>query len=87
MKKAILYVSPEMLHDALNIPDGIEIVAIDYRWGSDDMAFLLSGESLPDTKSGEDLPIAHITVYRKNNPFVYKSELSIGNKVVSERNR
>lgn len=84
MKKAILYVSPEVLHDALNLPDGVEIVAIDYKWKSD-IAFLLSGESLPDTESGKNLPMASVIVYQQHIPFIKKSELSVNGEVVEEK--
>lgn len=84
MKKAVLYVSPQVLHDALNLPDGVEIVAIDYKWGSD-VAFLLSGESFPDTENWKDLPIANVTIHREYIPFTRKSELSINGKVVEEK--
>ncbi len=88
MRKAVLYVSTEVLHDVLNLPDGVEIVAIeaaiDYKWGSD-VAFLLSGESLPDIENGENLPMAHVTIYREHIPFTKKSELSVNGKVVQEK--
>lgn len=84
MRKAVLYVPPEVLHDVLNLPDNIEIVAIDYKWGSD-VAFLLSGELLPDTENGKNLPMAHVTIYREHIPFTKKSELSVNGKVVEEK--
>lgn len=83
MKKAILYVSPEVLRDALNIPDGIEIVAIDYM-GSD-VAFMLSGDSLPDTERGCVLPMASVIIHREYIPFTRKSELSINGQTVKEK--